>query len=103
MASAALYVLSHNLTAGQVRKVMGSKERKELSVYGYMEEFIESRAKPTNSHKVSTYSPLYSHPQNASDGVVYNNCRPRLSELYQKQVAQTPRLQIAYAHLWTQC
>ena len=37
------------------------------------------------------------------DGAVCNNCRPRLGELYQKQVANTSVVQVSYARLWTQC
>ncbi|PVG03060.1 putative DNA polymerase delta catalytic subunit [Serendipita vermifera] len=40
-----------------------------------------------------------SHP----NGAVCNNCRPRLGELYQKQMAQSSRLQVSFARLWTQC
>ena len=36
-------------------------------------------------------------------GAVCENCRPKLPELYQKQVAQTSALQIDFARLWTQC
>ncbi|KAI5452167.1 DNA-directed DNA polymerase delta [Naganishia albida] len=37
------------------------------------------------------------------DGAVCANCRPRLGELYQKQVALTSALQVDFARLWTQC
>ncbi|WRT63862.1 uncharacterized protein IL334_000787 [Kwoniella shivajii] len=37
------------------------------------------------------------------DGAVCVNCRPKLPELYQKQVVQTSSLQIDFARLWTQC
>ncbi|WVQ62616.1 uncharacterized protein L199_000763 [Kwoniella botswanensis] len=37
------------------------------------------------------------------DGAVCVNCRPKLPELYQKQVVQTSALQIDFARLWTQC
>ncbi|KDQ18974.1 hypothetical protein BOTBODRAFT_28455 [Botryobasidium botryosum FD-172 SS1] len=36
-------------------------------------------------------------------GAVCNNCRPRLTELYQRQVSQTSALQVSFARLWTQC
>ncbi|KAF9447509.1 hypothetical protein P691DRAFT_776079 [Macrolepiota fuliginosa MF-IS2] len=38
-----------------------------------------------------------------SNGAVCNNCRPRISELYQKQVVSTSELQVRFARLWTQC
>jgi len=38
-----------------------------------------------------------------SDGAVCNNCRPKISELYQKQVTMTSELQVRFARLWTQC
>lgn len=37
------------------------------------------------------------------DGAVCVNCRPRLGELYQKQVLATSSLQVDFARLWTQC
>jgi len=37
------------------------------------------------------------------DGAVCNNCRPKISELYQKQVTMTSELQVRFARLWTQC
>ncbi|KLO05308.1 hypothetical protein SCHPADRAFT_933696 [Schizopora paradoxa] len=43
-------------------------------------------------------------PKNSvKNGAVCNNCRPRLGELYQKQVTTTSAFQIAYSRLWTQC
>jgi DNA polymerase delta subunit 1 len=36
-------------------------------------------------------------------GAVCNNCRPRLGELYQKQVTTTSEVQVRFARLWTQC
>nr|XP_031863513.1 DNA polymerase delta catalytic subunit [Kwoniella shandongensis]KAA5530585.1 DNA polymerase delta catalytic subunit [Kwoniella shandongensis] len=44
-------------------------------------------------------TPLRSNKESA----VCVNCRPKLPELYQKQVAQTSSLQIDFARLWTQC
>jgi hypothetical protein len=44
--------------------------------------------KPTNSVK---------------GGAVCNNCRPRISELYQRQVDITSEQQVRFARLWTQC
>lgn len=41
--------------------------------------------------------------RNSKDGAVCVNCRPKLPELYQKQVALTSALQIDFARLWTQC
>ncbi|KAG8749174.1 DNA-directed DNA polymerase delta [Ceratobasidium sp. 428] len=40
---------------------------------------------------------------NSNMGAVCNNCRPRLMELYYKQMRQTSDLQVAFARLWTQC
>ncbi|KAJ3576454.1 hypothetical protein NP233_g410 [Leucocoprinus birnbaumii] len=37
------------------------------------------------------------------NGAVCNNCRPRISELYQKQIMNTSDLQVRFARLWTQC
>lgn len=37
------------------------------------------------------------------DGAVCNNCRPRLGELYQKQVMSASDLQVRFSRLWTQC
>ncbi|KAL7412360.1 delta DNA polymerase [Mrakia frigida] len=37
------------------------------------------------------------------DGAVCNNCRPRIGELYQKQLVQTSAHQINFSRLWTQC
>ncbi|KXN81551.1 DNA polymerase delta catalytic subunit [Leucoagaricus sp. SymC.cos] len=37
------------------------------------------------------------------NGAVCNNCRPRISELYQKQVMTASELQVRFARLWTQC
>ncbi|KZT09911.1 uncharacterized protein LAESUDRAFT_673547 [Laetiporus sulphureus 93-53] len=37
------------------------------------------------------------------DGAVCNNCRPRIGELYQKQVTTTSEFQVRFSRLWTQC
>ncbi|KAI0060994.1 hypothetical protein BV25DRAFT_1870956 [Artomyces pyxidatus] len=37
------------------------------------------------------------------NGAVCNNCRPRMGELYQKQVSTTSDLQVKFSRLWTQC
>ncbi|KAF8517965.1 delta DNA polymerase [Hysterangium stoloniferum] len=37
------------------------------------------------------------------DGAVCNNCRPRLGELFQKQVSTTSARQVQFSRLWTQC
>lgn len=37
------------------------------------------------------------------DGAVCNNCRPRLGELYQKQVMSASDLQVRFSRLGTQC
>ncbi|KAF5362060.1 hypothetical protein D9756_002601 [Leucocoprinus leucothites] len=43
-------------------------------------------------------------PNNSvTNGAVCNNCRPRISELYQKQIITTSELQVRFARLWTQC
>ncbi|KAK0446656.1 DNA polymerase family B-domain-containing protein [Armillaria borealis] len=38
-----------------------------------------------------------------TNGAVCNNCRPRIGELYQKQVSASSELQIRFSRLWTQC
>ncbi|KAH9995602.1 delta DNA polymerase [Russula vinacea] len=38
-----------------------------------------------------------------SNGAVCDNCRPRIHELYQKQVTTTSETQVKFARLWTQC
>ncbi|KIP08801.1 hypothetical protein PHLGIDRAFT_103803 [Phlebiopsis gigantea 11061_1 CR5-6] len=43
-------------------------------------------------------------PSNSvSNGAVCNNCRPRIGEFYQKQVANVSELQVRFSRLWTQC
>ncbi|ORX34769.1 putative delta DNA polymerase [Kockovaella imperatae] len=42
-------------------------------------------------------------PLRGKSGAVCENCRPKLPELYQKQIAHTSALQIDFARLWTQC
>ncbi|KAN0088533.1 DNA polymerase family B domain containing protein [Tylopilus felleus] len=37
------------------------------------------------------------------NGAVCNNCRPRIHELYQKQVDATSQMQVRFSRLWTQC
>ncbi|KIY70795.1 hypothetical protein CYLTODRAFT_487810 [Cylindrobasidium torrendii FP15055 ss-10] len=37
------------------------------------------------------------------NGAVCKNCRPRIGELYQRQVATTSNMQVRYSRLWTQC
>ncbi|KAH9940939.1 DNA polymerase family B-domain-containing protein [Epithele typhae] len=37
------------------------------------------------------------------NGAVCNNCRPRLGDLYQKQVSTTSDFQVRFSRLWTQC
>ncbi|OBZ73506.1 DNA polymerase delta catalytic subunit [Grifola frondosa] len=37
------------------------------------------------------------------NGAVCNNCRPKLGELYQKQVITTSEMQVRFSRLWTQC
>ncbi|KAH0836609.1 hypothetical protein J3R83DRAFT_8309 [Lanmaoa asiatica] len=38
-----------------------------------------------------------------SNGAVCNNCRPRIHELYQKQVNTASQTQVRFSRLWTQC
>ncbi|KAI5122485.1 hypothetical protein M0805_001394 [Coniferiporia weirii] len=47
-------------------------------------------------------TPLRANNSN-KNGVVCNNCRPRLGEFYQKQTISTSALQTSYSRLWTQC
>ncbi|KAI0084485.1 DNA polymerase family B-domain-containing protein [Irpex rosettiformis] len=43
-------------------------------------------------------------PNNSiKDGAVCNNCRPRVGELYQKQVCSASEMQVRFSRLWTQC
>ncbi|KAI0313537.1 DNA polymerase family B-domain-containing protein [Amylostereum chailletii] len=43
-------------------------------------------------------------PNNSTkDGAVCNNCRPKMGELYQKQIAHTSEMQVRFSRLWTQC
>ncbi|KAI0077717.1 hypothetical protein K474DRAFT_1661299 [Panus rudis PR-1116 ss-1] len=43
-------------------------------------------------------------PSNSvKNGAICNNCRPRIGELYQKQVTNTSELQVRFSRLWTQC
>ncbi|KAJ7050544.1 DNA polymerase family B-domain-containing protein [Mycena amicta] len=37
------------------------------------------------------------------NGAVCKDCRPRMGELYQKQISSTSALQVQFARLWTQC
>lgn len=37
------------------------------------------------------------------DGAVCNNCRPKVNDLYQKQVTVTSDYQMRFSRLWTQC
>ncbi|TFK74920.1 hypothetical protein BDN72DRAFT_832633 [Pluteus cervinus] len=37
------------------------------------------------------------------NGAVCKNCKPKITELYQKQVSQTSDMQIRFSRLWTQC
>ncbi|KAF8328374.1 delta DNA polymerase [Cantharellus anzutake] len=48
-------------------------------------------------------TPLTPKNSVAQGAAVCNNCRPRLGELYQKQLAQASSTQVAFARLWTQC
>jgi DNA polymerase delta subunit 1 len=36
-------------------------------------------------------------------GAVCKNCKPRMQELYQKQVMSTSQLEVRFSRLWTQC
>ncbi|KAH9933323.1 DNA polymerase family B-domain-containing protein [Fomitopsis serialis] len=43
-------------------------------------------------------------PNNSmKNGAVCNNCRPRLGDLFQKQVTATSEMQVRFSRLWTQC
>ncbi|KAJ7035657.1 DNA polymerase family B-domain-containing protein [Mycena alexandri] len=37
------------------------------------------------------------------NGALCHNCRPRMGELYQKQISTTSALQVRFSRLWTQC
>ena len=37
------------------------------------------------------------------NGVICNNCRPRINEFYQKQVSNVSDLQVRFSRFWTQC
>ncbi|KIL65558.1 hypothetical protein M378DRAFT_161875 [Amanita muscaria Koide BX008] len=41
--------------------------------------------------------------KSAQNGAVCNNCRPKISDLYQKQVANVSSCQTRFSRLWTQC
>jgi uncharacterized protein with PIN domain len=38
-----------------------------------------------------------------ADGAVCDNCRPKIGELYHKQVTTLSDLQVRFSRLWTQC
>ncbi|KAH9176053.1 DNA polymerase family B-domain-containing protein [Lactarius sanguifluus] len=38
-----------------------------------------------------------------SNGAICDNCRPRINELYHKQVTMASQTQVKFARLWTQC
>ncbi|KAI0044763.1 hypothetical protein FA95DRAFT_1597235 [Auriscalpium vulgare] len=43
-------------------------------------------------------------PSNSvQNGAVCDNCRPKIGELYQKQISTTSDLQVKFSRLWTQC
>ncbi|KAG2070221.1 hypothetical protein BDR04DRAFT_1100449 [Suillus decipiens] len=43
-------------------------------------------------------------PNNSvKNGAVCNNCRPKIGELYQKQITSASQLQVRFSRLWTQC
>uniref|UniRef100_A0A0W0F7R7 DNA polymerase n=1 Tax=Moniliophthora roreri TaxID=221103 RepID=A0A0W0F7R7_MONRR len=48
-------------------------------------------------------TPLRANNSLNKEGAVCNNCRPRLPELYQRQVSQASELQVRFSRLWTQC
>ncbi|THU91856.1 hypothetical protein K435DRAFT_829789 [Dendrothele bispora CBS 962.96] len=48
-------------------------------------------------------TPLRANNSLNKDGAVCRNCRPRMAELYQKQVATASELQVRFSRLWTQC
>ncbi|KAF8998547.1 DNA polymerase family B-domain-containing protein [Cyathus striatus] len=51
---------------------------------------------------LSCKTPLRTN-NSVKNGAVCNNCRPRIGELYQKQVLATSHMQVRYSRLWTQC
>ena len=60
--------------------------------------------KPTNSVKSGCLlSGGVSGTDSLIGGAVCNNCRPKLNDLYQKQVSVTSDYQMRFSRLWTQC
>ncbi|KAF7973956.1 hypothetical protein HWV62_13918 [Athelia sp. TMB] len=51
---------------------------------------------------MSCKTPLRAN-NSVKNGAVCNNCRPKLGELYQKQVITSSELQVRFSRLWTQC
>ncbi|KAG2748452.1 hypothetical protein P692DRAFT_201790083 [Suillus brevipes Sb2] len=47
-------------------------------------------------------TPLRSN-NSVQNGAVCNNCRPKIGELYQKQITSASQLQVRFSRLWTQC
>ncbi|KAG2053704.1 hypothetical protein BDR06DRAFT_952548 [Suillus hirtellus] len=47
-------------------------------------------------------TPLRSN-NSVTNGAVCNNCRPKMGELYQKQITSASQLQVRFSRLWTQC
>ncbi|KAG1741100.1 DNA polymerase family B-domain-containing protein [Suillus lakei] len=47
-------------------------------------------------------TPLRSN-NSVKNGAVCNNCRPKIGELYQKQITSASQLQVRFSRLWTQC
>ncbi|KIJ65720.1 hypothetical protein HYDPIDRAFT_39637 [Hydnomerulius pinastri MD-312] len=47
-------------------------------------------------------TPLRSN-NSVANGAVCNNCRPRIGELYQKQITNASDFQVRFSRLWTQC
>ncbi|KAF5355326.1 hypothetical protein D9758_006032 [Tetrapyrgos nigripes] len=48
-------------------------------------------------------TPLRANNSLNKDGAVCKNCRPRMAELYQKQITTASELQVRFSRLWTQC
>ncbi|TCD65917.1 DNA-directed DNA polymerase delta [Steccherinum ochraceum] len=48
-------------------------------------------------------TPLNPGRNSVKNGAVCDNCRPRIGELYQKQVRTSSEMQVRFSRLWTQC
>lgn len=63
--------------------------------------------RPSNGGKGTRFSDLPFHSlaskRDFPDAALCNDCRPRMAELYHKQVASVSELQVRFSRLWTQC